>query len=45
MNALEFTNDIMILLTTYFHFLYTDGFLLTAHPSIEGLVKDAELAT
>mmetsp|Transcript_27408 Transcript_27408/g.36650 ORF Transcript_27408/g.36650 Transcript_27408/m.36650 type:complete len:306 (-) Transcript_27408:586-1503(-) len=46
MNQLELANEFLVLLTTYFHFLYTDGFLNTKHPSLDDVfVKDAELAS
>ena len=40
MNWLETTNEFIVLVSTYFMFMYTDGLLLTEHPAIEDLVKD-----
>ena len=44
MSNLELCNEAIILMTTYFTFLYSDGLLLTAHPSVDFMVKDTNLA-
>ena len=40
MNQLELVNESLILWSTYFHFIYSDGLLLTTHPKLDDLVKD-----
>ena len=40
MNKLELANESLILLSTYFHFIYSDGLLLRTHPKLDDLVKD-----
>lgn len=42
MNSLELFNENLIIYSTYFHFLYSDGFLLTTHPKLDDQVKDTE---
>ena len=43
MNWLELVNENLVVYTTYFHFLYSDGFILMQHPMLDDMVKDTEM--
>ena len=40
MNWLDLTNELLVMTSTYFLFLYSDGFLLIPNEKVDFMVKD-----
>ena len=43
MNWLELANEYLVMTSTYFIFIYSDGFLLIPNDKVDFLVKDYKL--